>query len=229
MSVLTPPPGVLTTPAAPEPDGQRLLVHAMDWDAYVAIGELFRDRPAFRLTYDRGRLEFMTTSRAHELFKQWIGRIIETLAEEFHLPLGPAGNMTFQRRDLDRGLEPDQCYWIANEPQMRGRMEWLPEQDPPPDLIVEIEVSRSAINRMNIYAALGCPEVWRFDGETLRCAILQPDRSYQLVDRSPTFPTIPLSGIVPYLQPGEPVEFLSNSRAFRTWVQQQMAATPPPA
>ena len=90
------------------------------------------------------------------------------LAEECDRNLVSAGNMTFQREDLDRGLEPDDCYWIAHEPQMHNKLTWDPAIDPPPDLVLEIEISRSAQDRMGIYAALRVPEVWRFDGETLR-------------------------------------------------------------
>ncbi len=226
MSVLTPPPDILATPLFPFGDEQHLVLRAIDWEMYVAIGEVFRDRPALRITYDRGTLEFMTTSPAHEKYKQWFGRIIETLAEELGLPIEPAGNMTFQRRDLDRGLEPDQCYWIANEPRVRGRMEWLPDRDPPPDLILEIEVSRTALNRMGIYAALGCPEVWRFNGETLRAAVLQADRTYLPVERSLSFPSIPLADLVPFLQPNEQLAYLSRIREFRAWVRKQLSAPP---
>jgi Uma2 family endonuclease len=222
MTVLTPSPGVMSAPSVSTNGEQRLLLNSVGWTEYLAIGDVFRDRPALRLTYDRGTLEFMTTSPAHEIYKHWLGRAIETLAEELNLPIRPAGNMTFQRSDLERGLEPDQCYWIANEAQVRGRMDWLPERDPPPDLVVEIEISRSAINRLGIYAALGCPEVWRFDGESLRVAVLQADRTFQAVERSPTFAAIPLAGLVPFLIPSEQVDYLSGIRAFRAWVRQEL-------
>ncbi len=229
MSVLTLPPGILSAPLAssvPANGVQRLVLNGVTWSEYLTIGEVLRDRPALRLTYDRGMLEFMTTSPAHEKYKKWIGRIIDTLAEELNVLIEPAGHMTFQRADLERGLEPDECYWIANEAQVRGRMDWLPERDPPPDLIIEIEVSRSAVNRMGIYAALGCPEVWRFDGETLRVVVLQADRTYQAVERSPAFPAIPPRDLVPFLIPNEQVDYLSRIRAFRAWVRQQLT-TPP--
>ena len=82
---------------------QRLLLHDVRWDAYVAIGSALQDRPV-RMTFDRGRLEFMTTSPEHEIYKKWLVRCVETLAEEFGLVIATAGNMTFQRKDLDRGL-----------------------------------------------------------------------------------------------------------------------------
>src|SRR3954471_13981068 len=101
MSVLGQSPGSL----AQGGDGhrvaaQRFLLHAVSWDAYMAIGRALGDRPALRLTFDRGTLELMTTSPEHEKSKKRLARLIETLAEESHLPVETAGSMTFQRQDL---------------------------------------------------------------------------------------------------------------------------------
>jgi Uma2 family endonuclease len=185
----------------------------------VTIGDALPDRP-IRLTYDRGSLEFMTTSHVHEVLKKRLGRLVETLAEEFGLAVAPGGNTTFRREDVERGLEPDDCFWIAHERQMRARREWDPTRDPPPDLVLEIEISRSLLNRMGILAALGVPEVWRFDGERLRVNLLQPDGTYREAEHSPTFPTVPVDEIVRFAQPDETVDYLSMIRSFREWVRQ---------
>jgi len=161
----------------------------------------------------------MTTSRIHEIYKTRLGRLLETLCEEFNLPLEPAGNMTFKREDLARGLEADQCYWIAHESQVRGKLEWNPKSDPPPDVVIEIEISRGAQDRMSIYAALGVPEVWRFDGELLVACLLQSDGSYRQFDRSPTFPPVPLKELVPFVTPLPGVDYLSAIQQFRSWVR----------
>lgn len=205
--------------AVPE---QRLLLHDVRWDSYVAIGNALQDRPALRMTYDRGSLEFMTTSPRHEIYKKWLGRIIETLAEECQAAITTAGQMTFQRPELERGLEADDCFWIAHEPQMRGKLTWDPAIDPPPDLALEIEVSRSVLNRMSIYAAIGVPEVWRFDGTTLRIELLQADRMYQSAPSSLSFPKVPVAKLVPFLEPSETVDYLSVIRAVRAWVRQHL-------
>jgi Uma2 family endonuclease len=145
--------------------------------------------------------------------------LLETIAEEFGLPIATAGQMTFQRKDLERGIEPDDCFWIAHERHMRTKKTWEPDRDPPPDLVLEIEVSRSALNRMGIYAALGVPEVWCCDGDSLRVYLLQTDRTYQRADRSPTFPAVPPEGIVPFLELSEKTDYLGMVRAFRAWLK----------
>jgi Uma2 family endonuclease len=206
----------------PSPE-QRFILGNVSWQAYSAIGEALADRPNLRLTYDGENLELMTLSPRHEIYKKWFARLIDTLAEECHLRIATAGSMTFRREDLERGLEPDDCFWIAHEEQMRGRLEWNPERDPPPDLVIEIEISRSALNRMRIYAALNVPEVWRCDGETLTVHLLRPDGTYQPAERSPTFPAIPVGEMSRFLQLSETVDYLSRVRAFRDWVRQQLA------
>lgn len=200
------------------PPAQRLLLHDVRWDAYLAIGKALQDRPV-RMTFDRGRLEFMTTSPEHEIYKKWLTRCIEALAEEYNRPFVAAGNMTFQREDLDRALEPDDCFWIAQEPRMRGKLDWNSTSDPPPDLVVEIEVSRSGVDRMAMYAALGVPEVWRFDGTTLQVCLLEHDQTYRTSERSLTFPAIPLGELVRFLRPSETLDNLTALREFRVWVR----------
>lgn len=202
---------------------QRLLLHEVSWDNYLAIGNALGDRPALRMTYDRGSLEFTVTSSQHEIYKRWFSRLIEALTEECSQPIVAAGNMMFQREDLERGLEADDCFWIAHEPRMRGKLTWDPVTDPPPDLVLEIEISRSALPRMAIYAALGIPEVWRFDGRTLRVELLQADRTYTIAERSLSFPAIPVRDIVSFLQPSAEVDSLSVLRSFRVWVREQLA------
>jgi Uma2 family endonuclease len=224
MNILAQPP--IAPPTAGRwtvPESQRFVLHNVSWESYVAIGDALPDRPGLRMTYDRGSLEFMTTSSEHEIYKKRLGRLIETLAEEYNLRITSAGNMTFLREELERGLEPDDCYWIAHEEQMRAKLTWEPTRDPPPDLVIEIEVSRSALNRMAIYAALGIPEVWRCDGAILRAHLLQPNGSWLASETSPTFPKVPLAGIVPFLQPSETTDYLSMIRAFHAWVRAQLA------
>lgn len=205
--------------SVPKDGFRRVVLDNISWEDYLKIGAILRDRPALRLTYDRESLEIMTTSPEHEKYKMRLGRMVETLAEEFSLPLEPGGNMTFQRQDLVKGLEADQCYWIQHEAQVRGKLVWDAVVDPPPDLVMEIEFSRSVMSRLAIYAALRVPEVWCFDGENLRVYLLQADGTYKVSDRSPTFPGIDLAKMATFLKPSSGEDYLSVIRTFREWVR----------
>lgn len=212
------------TPAAPTRDeaDQRVLLTDVSWDAYRTIGDLLADRPALRLTYDQGILEIMVTSPRHEVDKKWLACFIQILAEESQREFTTAGNMTFQREDLQKGMEPDDCFWISNEPQMRGKRTWQPDVDPPPDLALEIEVSRSAVSRMNIYAALRVSEIWRFNGVAIRCMLLGPEGVYQQAEKSLSFPEITVGDLMAFLKQSESSPSLTVIRDFRAWVRKQV-------
>lgn len=216
-----PPKPILQEPIQTEE--QHLLLFDISWQTYIAIGDALPDRPGLRLTYDRGRLEFMTTSPRHEIYKKWLSRFIDILSEEFNKPTTTAGQMTFQKEELERGLEPDDCYWILHEPQMRGKLTWDANQDPPPDLALEIEVSRNALNRMGIYATLRVLEVWRFDGVTIRAHQLQPDGTYRLADESQFFPGVPLNELASFLGLLATADGLAIVKQFRARIRQILA------
>src|SRR4029077_7401077 len=130
------------------------------------------DRPT-RLTFDGENLELMSPSPIHEWYASQMGRLLEALAFELGMPFRSGGSTTFKRRAIERGLEPDKCFWILSEPAVRGKMELDLLLDHPPDLAIEIDVSRSSLDRLSIYARLRIPEVWTFNGESLRILVLQ--------------------------------------------------------
>ena len=119
-----------------------------------------------------------------------------------------------------RALEPDECYWIANEISVRGRVDLDLDIDPPPDLALEIEISRSMLDRMSIYAALKVPEVWRWDSETLSVHLLTARGTYRASKRSKTFPFLPLDEFAAFLTRADLSE-TKLIRAFRSWVRDQ--------
>lgn len=204
-----------------EPLEQRVVLHGLCWQDYIQIGNILCDRPALRLTFDEGTLEIMVTSKEHEYFKVRLGGLIEVLAEVFNLRIEPGGNMTFQREDVEKGLEGDNCWWIEHFEQVLGKLTWDPVVDPAPDLLLEIEVSRTAIPRMPIYAKLKIPQVWCFDGQSIRVYLLQPNATYLQTKESPTFPGIPLAEIVPFARPQKDKDYLTILREFRAWVKRQ--------
>jgi len=65
-------------------------------------------------------------------------------------------------------LEPDECYYVAHAADVAAKDKLDLRIDPPPDLAIEVEISPPDVARVPIYAALGVPEVWRYDEEGLR-------------------------------------------------------------
>src|SRR5262245_605526 len=198
----------------------RVLLTGVPWLAYVALADGLGEQPV-RVTYDRGRLEVMTVGREHEIYRSLLAQFVVTLADELDLPLGLGGSMTFRRENLERGLEPDGCYWVGSESKVRGRLELDLSRDPPPDLAVEVEGSRSALDRIGTYAALGVPEVWRVGRDQLQVGVRQPDGSYLWGEHSPTFAGLPLAEAIDFLRQALRTDHLSVVRAFRGWVRQR--------
>jgi Uma2 family endonuclease len=210
------------------PAGQRFVLRGLSWQQYRTIAQALTGRH-LHLAFDRGNLELMTTSPLHGRLSRLVGHFIIALTEELGLPLAQFGDMTCGREDLEREIEPDECFYIRNAPRVQDRRELDLAVDPPPDLMVEIEISRSFVNRLGICAALGVPEGWRYDGETLRVHVRREDGTYALSERSLQFPAIPLDGVAAFLRRREEMDQNALVRAFRAWVREQTApgATPP--
>ena len=162
-----------TIPATPG----RLLLYDVPWTRYERLLRALDDRH-LRLTYDRGTLEIMTLSHEHEGTSYLLGRFVDVLTEEADLPVKAGRSTTFRRRKKEKGLEADNCYWIANEKKVRGKKKINLKVDPPPDLALETDITHSSLDRLGIYRALRVPEVWRFDGKRMVFLILGPDGQY---------------------------------------------------
>jgi Uma2 family endonuclease len=203
------------------PISQQLLLTGIDWPTYRRLARVLTGRPGVRLTYDRGRLEIMTLSPEHERIKHLIRRLLEALSEEVGQPIAGFGSMTFRRRRKLRSLEPDECYWVAHEAAVRGKDHIDLRHDPAPDLCVEIDITHSSLDRLGIYALLGVPEVWRFDGTSLRFLALQPDGSYQESASSLAFPRVAPADLMRFLNLRGTTDENSITQQLRAWVRQQ--------
>ena len=204
------------------PAEQRQILRGVDWARYEELLHEYEGRN-WRLTYDRGTLEIMVVSPWHERAKKLLARMLETLAEEVNSPLLALGNWTLREEGIARGLEPDECWYTQHEEQVRDKKEIDLRVDPPPDLAVEVEVSHSVLDRLQIYAALRIPEVWRFDGETVIVCLLGADGQYTQADRSPTFPQLPLEQLTPFFAHWDKTEQTQLVKSFRAWVRKTLA------
>jgi len=139
---------------------ERFLLYT-DWRGYGKILDAIGTGHT-RVTYDTGRLELLSPSPEHKISKKLLGSLVEIVLDDRATGYVAGGSTTFRRKALDKGLEPDECFWIENCKSMVGVKRWIPRIHPPPDLAIEIEVSESIISRLPILAALGVPEVWRF-------------------------------------------------------------------
>jgi Uma2 family endonuclease len=216
------------TSSVQAPPGQQLVLYDVDWPMYERLLHIFAERPAVRLTYDRGVLEIMSPSSAHEGDAYLLGRFVDVVTEELGMPVKAGRSTTFRRRRKRRGLEPDNSYWIANEPRVRGKRDIDLRTDPPPDLAIEVDITHSSVDRMSIYAAFGVPEVWRLTEEGLSFNVLQPNGRYAESPTSKSFPLVTPADLTRILALRGQVDENAVVAQFRQWVRQQRQGTPPP-
>ncbi|MEH2263087.1 Uma2 family endonuclease [Nostoc sp.] len=130
------------------------------------------------------------------------------------------GSTTFKNQAMAQGIEPDQCFYIKNESEIRGKRRLGLEVDPPPDLALEIDITSRT--HPNIYEALKVPELWRFNKGKLQINVLQ-DGHYVESQQSLNFPQFNLvEAILQYLKQSTTAGRNSTLKAFRLWIQTQI-------
>jgi len=199
-------------------DQQHIVLDDVSWEFYEHLLEEVGDRP-IRVTYDSGSLEIMAPLNIHEHWSSRIGLLIEIMCLERDINVLPSGSTTFRRKDREKGLEPDECYYFSNIDAMRhkrGEMDLA--KYPPPDLAVEIDITSRSIAREPIYAALGIPELWRFDGKQLTVLRLSPYGKYKPQKSSGLFPFLQMDEFNRFLKRFEDDDHNSVVRAFQKWV-----------
>ena len=151
----------------PEQMTQKVILDNISWETYQRLMEERGERPKPRYAYDRGRLEIMVSSYEHENLKHDLATLVEVIAEELELDIVGAASTTFQREDLAQGFEPDACFYIQHATLIRGQKQIDLDTDPPPELVIEIDISHPSLNKFPIFAGLGIPEVWRYHKQAL--------------------------------------------------------------
>ncbi|ETX05975.1 MAG: hypothetical protein ETSY2_19840 [Candidatus Entotheonella gemina] len=171
----------MTTLAAPVT--QRMILRGIRWHTYRQLAADLGEAPV-RLAYDRGTLEVMTPSFEHERINRLLSDMVQAIAFGKDLPIEHAGSTDFNREDVDRGFQPDSCFYFGDRVNaIQGKQRLGVSIDPPPDLVLEIDVTNRSLNKLPLYAAIGVPEVWRFDGGDLVVYCLR-DGVYEVSDAS---------------------------------------------
>lgn len=209
---------ITRSPNPPQPitPANLIVLPNLRWETYQAIAKDFEQQPNTRLTYDCGQLEIRMPSDLHEFYKKLLGRIVETLTEALELEILSLGSMTCDRQDLAKGLEPDQCYYIQNEANVWDKEKINLQTDPPPDLAIEIDITSSSLNRFSIYASLGIPEIWHYNGKTVSIYGLE-NNQYQSLDHSLAFPRLNVTELQHFLDLRRSLKENTLIRQVRAW------------
>lgn len=203
------------------PAEQRIVLNDVSWETYEQLLTNYQDSSSPRLTYDRGELEIKSPSNEHEHANRTLALLVEIIAEELGIDVWNLGSTTFRREDLKRGFEPDSCFYIQNESRMRGKEDIDLTVDPPPDLVIEIDITRSSLNKLPIYAQLRVPEVWRYDGQRLVIFNLA-HQGYVQQEKSAVLPSLTSEALTDFTQESKTKPRTAWLRELRAWVQNAM-------
>ncbi len=198
----------------------RVLLRNISWETYERLLSENVNTLGTRFAYDEGLLEIMVVSSGHESPNRSIADLIVITALESGKDYWPAGSTTFQRKDLEKGFEPDSCYYFAQADRVRGNDNLDLAVDPPPELVIEVDMTRSSLNRFRIFAAVGVSEVWRYDGERVSMFRLE-NEEYSEVSASVALPPLTAAKVTEFLEQSRSAkrpEWLSQVRA---WVRGQ--------
>jgi Uma2 family endonuclease len=203
----------------PKPIGEkRITFRNLDWHAFKQIQSLLTERTRARFTYDNGVLEITMPLEGHERSARLIELFVRVLVVELGMKIKTMGSTTLDREDLLKSAEPDNGYYIQNYALVANREINL-NVDPAPDLVVEVDITNTDLNKNSLYASMGVPEFWRFNGREWK--ILQlTDGVYVECDRSPTFPLIEKNDLYQFLERAL-LDEVSAEIDFRQWVRQQ--------
>ena len=201
------------------PTGQRLLLHDVSWPEFEAILQELGEHRCSRVAYNNGLLEIMVPLPEHEDDKEIIGDLLKAFLEELDIEFRTLGSTTFKNQAMAKGIEPDQCFYLKNEPAIRGKKRLDLTVDPPPDLAMEVDIT--ARTHPETYAGLGVPELWRRSDQTIQIYQLQGGQ-YIEVEESPQFPGWPLKTEIPkYVEQSRVRGRNSAMRSFRQWVRER--------
>jgi len=197
---------------------QRVVMNQVSWETYERLLAANIDASSPRLTYNQGTLEVRSPSLEHERLKKVLATIADLVAEEKGIEFEDLGSTTFRRRDFEGGAEPDACFYVQNVERIRGKREIDLVVDPPPDLVIEVEITGPAVSKLPIYARLGVPEIWLTDGRSLRILRLA-DGEYRASERSAVLPFLTESVLSEFMEQSRTLTTLAWRRMVRNWAR----------
>ncbi|HKY30100.1 MAG TPA: Uma2 family endonuclease [Pyrinomonadaceae bacterium] len=197
-----------------------ILLHNISWSTYESLLRDHPDAAMPRFTYDRGELLINRNSALHEQLKCTFELVVALLTEVFEIECTSYGSTTFKRKDLQRGFEPDCCFYSKHESRMRGRKRINLPKDPPPELVIDINISSPSIRKLPVFAAFGIPEAWQFAGDELHIFVLH-DQEYTESKNSLVLPQVTGEAISKFILESLEIGRLEWVKKLQAWARQK--------
>ena len=202
------------------------LVTVLDFEAGGAVAYIDGlTRREGRIYYRDERVTIVSPSFMHEQGVVQLGAVVDEIIVELEIDCRSVASTMYRRDGVRRGAMPDCSYYFENRNAIRLTAKGHIDLDagPPPDLIAEVVWTHGPDAVMEIYRALGIPEVWLFDVPTANLQFLHLDRTGNYVPR-------PHGRALPFVTPGEVLDQLRGiapnepdyrwRRRLRTWARE---------
>jgi Uma2 family endonuclease len=197
-----------------------IILKPVSWSTFNQLLKDLGDHRGQRLAYNCGILEIMSPLGIHENNNRLIESLILIMTDELGLNLKKFGSLTLRQDKTQQGVEPDSCYYLQNEPQVRSKQHIDLTIDPPPDLVLEIDITSGSLDKLPIYANLGIPEIWRYDGQRLSVFILSLEsKEYKQSENSSVFSCLPLEQVPFVIQRSLVIGETAALKEFRQWLK----------
>jgi len=197
-----------------------LIRENVSWEEYEDLLEQVGEATWLRIAYDDGTLEIMTVGPKHEKFATFIEGLVGVIRLRLRMNIVFFGSSTMRKEKKRKGIEPDVCFYVQTAEALGNRMDLDFEKDPPPDVAVEVDVTRHSISKFGIYAGLGVPEVWIYDGKELKVHLLEQDEYLPAIE-SQALPILSGPILSKFLSQLREAGELQAILAFDDWLQSQ--------
>jgi len=178
-----------------------VVLRGLSWSDYQRQLEVRGDRSVPRFAYLEGQLEIMTPSKPHKSLKSRIGRLVEVWCLEKGIEFSSYGSWTLEKKEAERGVEPDECYVFGIEPEALR-----------PHLAIEVVWTSGGIRKLDIYQKLGVQEVWFWRNGRITIHLLSGDQ-YLEAAASSALPGIDLVQLCGYLDRATTSQAMREYRA----------------
>jgi Uma2 family endonuclease len=197
-----------------------LTLHGVSWDVYEELLHVVSETTALRISYDDGTLQIMSPSSTHEKHVWLIGQMVGLLSLRLRIRVLYYGSSTMKKARKQKGVEPDACFYVQNATLVGTKKEIDFNIDPPPDVVVEVDLHHESLSKFPIYADLGVPEIWRYDGEALTMHHLR-EGQYLASEASQSLPVLTSAVLTEFLARSPKQDQYDILLAFEEWLKTQ--------
>jgi len=200
------------------PSGSDIFLRGQTWADYEEIIESVGEASGLRVSFDGRNVKIITLSTKHEKYVRFVEMIITALSLKKRIKVLSYGSSTMKSSRKERGSEPDCCFYVQNAELVADKDTIDFSRDVPPDIVVEIDIYHSSMEKFEIYSKLQVPEFWLFDGERLRIYRLE-NESYIAVKKSLALPILTDEVLTDFLNRLEHSDQFEILLDFEQWLE----------